>query len=115
VDFTSSYLNANQGVLLALLPPLVLVLVGAARFPVGVDLIPASNAASNHWDPGQWEAEARSTALSLQHWTIAIALAAMAVTAFLWLRRRYAARPPATIGDQLEGIHAPDATPPGLG
>lgn len=134
----------------ALLPPLVLVLVGlaatrlplgfyvscvaaivialavvhktatwerhhTARFPVGVDLIPSSNAASNHWDPGQWEAEARSTALSLQHWTIAVALAAMAVTAFLWLRRRYAARPPATIGDQLEGIHAPDATPPGLG
>src|SRR2546423_12926174 len=44
-----------------------------ARFPNGVDLIPASNPQSNKFDPGQWEQNARQTALSLQHWTIALA------------------------------------------
>jgi hypothetical protein len=87
-----------------------------ARFPWGVDLIPGTAAytASNHWDPGQWEAEARSTALSLQHWTIGVAIAAAAVMAFLWLRQRYTARPRLSSETPLEGIHAPDATPPGL-
>jgi hypothetical protein len=134
----------------ALLPPLVLVLVGWAasrlplgfyvsctaailialavvhkagtwqrhhteRFPVGVDLIPPSNAASNHFDRGQWEQEAHSTAVSLQHWTIALALAAMLVMGGLWLRaRRAAARRPGPAGLPLEGVHAPDATPPGV-
>ncbi|HET7573248.1 MAG TPA: hypothetical protein VFJ77_11345 [Gaiellaceae bacterium] len=133
----------------ALLPPLVLVLVGlvatrlplgfyvscvaacaiamavvhdtatwarhhTARYPWGVDLIPGTNAASNQWDPGEWEAEARETALSLQHWTIGVALAAAAVMAFLWARRRYFGRRPELEGTPLEGIHAPDATPPGL-
>lgn len=88
-----------------------------ARFPVGVDLIPsgAAYANSNKWDPGQWEREARATSLSLQHWTIAIAVAAMAVTLFLWFRRRYTARRVALQSGQLEGVHAPDVTPPGLG
>jgi hypothetical protein len=85
-----------------------------ARFPWGVDLIPANQPQSNHWDPGQWEAEARSTAVSLQHWTIAIALAAAAVMAFLWVRQRYLARPRDLLETPLEGIHAPDATTPGL-
>ena len=44
------------------------------RFPNGVDLIPANNPASNKFDPGQWEHKARDTALSLEHWTIALAL-----------------------------------------
>jgi hypothetical protein len=134
----------------ALLPPLVLVLIGwiatrlplgfyvscvaaipiamavvhktttwakhhTARFPWGVDLIPATNPSSNHWDAGQWEAEARSTALSLEHWTIGVALAAIFVMSFLWLRARYARRRPGLAGSPLEGVHAPDATPPGLG
>jgi hypothetical protein len=85
-----------------------------ARFPWGVDLIPASQPISNHWDPGQWEAEARSTALSLQHWTIAVALAAMAVMAFLWARSRHHARRSASTMPPLEGMHAPDATTPGI-
>lgn len=59
-----------------------------ARFPYGVDLIPSSEPQSNQWVAGQWEAEARSTALSLQHWTIGIALAAMLVMAFLWVRSK---------------------------
>ena len=86
-----------------------------ARFPWGVDLIPGTNASSNHFDPGQWEAEARSTSLSLQHWTIVVALAAMAVMAFLWWRRRWAARPRIPLDGPLEGVHAPSATLPGLG
>jgi hypothetical protein len=85
-----------------------------ARFPWGVDLIPASQPQSNHWDPGQWEAEAHDTAISLQHWTIAIAVAAMVVMAYLWVRRRYASRPRFAGGAPLDGVHAPDATSPEL-
>jgi len=61
-----------------------------ARFPVGVDLIPPSDHISDQWSRGQWEHEARWTALSLQHWTIGIALAAMVVMAALEIRRRRA-------------------------
>jgi hypothetical protein len=60
------------------------------RFPWGVDLIPKSQSFSNLWNPGEWEHEARQTALSLQHWTIGIALAAMAVMVALEIRRRRA-------------------------
>ena len=134
----------------ALLPPLVLVLIGfvstrlpfgfyipcaaailiamavvhktaiwerhhTQRYPVGVDLIPPSNAASNKFDRGQWEQMARDTALSLQHWTIGLALASAGVMAALWIRRRYFSRKPVVIPTPLEGVHAPDATVPGLG
>jgi hypothetical protein len=85
------------------------------RFPNGVDLVPASNPASNKFDPGQWEAMARQTALSLQHWTIALALASASTMALLYIRRRYFSRKPVLAHGSLEGIHAPDATPPGLG
>jgi hypothetical protein len=87
-----------------------------ARFPWGVDLIPGTiaYAASNHWDPGQWEQEAHSTAVSLQHWTIAVALAAMAVMGYLRVRGLRSARRTGVVGVPLEGVHAPDATPPGL-
>jgi hypothetical protein len=85
------------------------------RFPQGVDLIPTASI-SNRYDPGEWEAQARQTALSLQHWTIGIALAAMLASATLTVRRRLVARRFVDIGSaQLEGVHAPDATPPGLG
>ncbi len=87
-----------------------------ARFPNGVDLIPASNVQSNKYDPGEWEGNARATALSLEHWTIGIALAAMLVVGGLAVRRRYFGRPgPETAFTPVEGVHAPDATPPGLG
>ena len=82
------------------------------RFPLGVDLIPASNHFSNQWDPGEWEREARYTALSLEHWTIGIALAAMLVMGFLALRAQRK-RPPPVVGVPMEGTHAPDATMPG--
>jgi hypothetical protein len=86
-----------------------------ARFPVGVDLIPASNAASNKFDRGQWEHMARDTSLSLQHWTIGLALASALVMAGLTVRKRYFARRPAPEAVPLEGVHAPDATLPSLG
>lgn len=84
------------------------------RFPVGVDLIPKTQAFSNLWDPGEWEKDARDTAVSLQHWTIGIALAAMLVMALLWVRSRYMARRPGVVGVPPEGVHAPDITSPGL-
>ena len=84
------------------------------RFPQGVDLIPGTNAISNRYDPGEWEAQARQTALSLEHWTIGLALAAMLVAAALRLRRHFVSRRLLDSYGQLEGIHAPDATEPGL-
>jgi hypothetical protein len=86
----------------------------SARFPNGVDLIPSSNAASDKIAPGEWEGKARDTALSLQHWTISIAVAAALVVTALAARHRWFSRAPAPAPPPLEGIHAPDATPPGL-
>jgi hypothetical protein len=85
-----------------------------ARFPGGVDLIPATNSISDEWSRGEWEGMARQTALSLQHWTIGIALGAMLVMVALTVRSRYKAKRAPQIGQQLEGIHAPDVTLPGL-
>ncbi|MFL5960903.1 MAG: hypothetical protein ACJ75G_11640 [Gaiellaceae bacterium] len=91
------------------------------RYPVGIDLIPPRETFSDHWSRGQWEKDALGTSLSLQHWTIGVALAAMLVMAFLWLRaRRHAARrpqplqPPGVADLPVEGVHAPDITTPGL-
>ena len=85
------------------------------RFPTGVDLIPnlPSTTASNQYNAGEWEKMARETALSLQHWTIGVALAAIIVMAALWVRRRYFSRRPfleSGTDGILEGVHAPDAT-----
>ena len=87
-----------------------------ARFKNGVDLIPAgiAYAGSDKYDPGQWEEMARHTALSLQHWTIGIALAAMLVMGGILVRSRFKAKRAPAVGQQLEGVHAPDATLPGL-
>lgn len=83
-----------------------------ARFPNGVDLIPSSNAQSNIYDPGEWENLARQTALSLEHWTIGVAVASIVVMALLQAKRRWFARRSllADSGGTLEGVHAPDAT-----
>jgi hypothetical protein len=62
------------------------------RFPDGVDLVPASNPASDKIAPGEWEAKARDTALSLSHWTIGIAIAAALIVAALAVRRRLLGR-----------------------
>ena len=87
-----------------------------ARYPNGVDLIPAgaAYAGSNRYDPGQWEAQARSTALSLEHWTIGVALASALVMGGLAIRRRFFSRKPVTAGTPVEGVHAPDATTPSV-
>jgi hypothetical protein len=82
------------------------------RFPDGVDLIPASNVQSNHFDPGQWEKSARETALSLEHWTIGLALVSILVMVGLALRREQLARRPRHGLTPVESVHAPDATPP---
>jgi hypothetical protein len=86
-----------------------------SRYPVGVDLIPPQNAASDKFDRGQWEHMARETAVSLQHWTIGVALASALVMAGLYVRRRFFSRKPVAPYEQLEGIHATDATTPGFG
>lgn len=84
------------------------------RFPWGVDLIPGTNLQSNQYDPGEWEKLARETALSLSHWTIGVAAAAIVVMGVLAVRRRFFARRPFLVADEgdgvLEGVHAPDAT-----
>jgi hypothetical protein len=87
----------------------------ALRFPMGVDLIPKSNVQSNQFDAGQWERMARDTALSLSHWTIAIAAVSIVVVATASGRRRYFARMPAELFAPVEGVHAVDSTMPGLG
>lgn len=85
------------------------------RFPNGVDLIPLSNPASDKYAKGFWEHEARMTALSLQHWTIGLALAAGLTMAFLWVRRRFFARKPGGLSSTpLDGVHAADSTTPQL-
>jgi len=86
-----------------------------ARFPTGIDLIPDKGYAfSNQFNRGEWEKSALSTALSFEHWTIGIALAGILVMGGLWLRARRHARRPGIVGMPHEGIHAPDATQPGL-
>jgi hypothetical protein len=86
------------------------------RFPNGVDLIPASNSASNQWDPGEWEKLARAAALSLAHWTIGVAVVAIVVMAAVETRRKYIRRRPYGVSDDdvLEGVHAPSATGAGI-
>jgi hypothetical protein len=85
------------------------------RFPNGVDLIPKSNFSSDKFGPGFWEHEALNTALSLQHWTIGLALAAASVMLALYVRRRFFARTPVQSYGPIEGVHAQDTTTPQLG
>jgi hypothetical protein len=82
------------------------------RFPNGVDLIAANNPASNQFDPGQWERMARDTALSLERWTIGLALVSILVVAGLTVKRRFFGRKPAPAYAAIEGIGPPSATMP---
>jgi hypothetical protein len=79
------------------------------RFPLGVDLIPSSNASSNQYNAGEWETAARETALSLSHWTIGVAVVAIVAMALVTVRRRYFGPRPYVepIGTS---VHAMDAT-----
>jgi hypothetical protein len=82
------------------------------RFPNGVDLIAANNPGSNQFDPGQWERMARDTALSLEHWTIGLALISIVVVAGLTVKRRYFGRKPAPAYGAIESIGPPSTTMP---
>jgi hypothetical protein len=86
------------------------------RFKLGVDLIPSSNQISNSYNQGEWEKLARETALSLMHWTVALAGASIVVMAALWVRKRYFSRRPFAPpdGEGLEGVHAPTTTGAGI-
>ena len=132
--------------LLALVPPLLLVLWGAVasrlpygiyvaaagaivdtlavthrlavwerhhteRFPFGADMIPDSSTSSS-LVKGQWEANARETAVSLGHYTIALAIAAMLITGGLELRRRRGVPPIETTEGALETGGAAQLTGP---
>jgi hypothetical protein len=75
------------------------------RFPIGVDLIKDADP-SNLASRGEWEQNARDTVISLTHWTIGIAIGAVAVVAGLALLRRLrprqafiAAPPPVVTGE----------------
>jgi hypothetical protein len=82
------------------------------RFPNGVDLIAANNPSSNQFDPGQWERMARETSLSLEHWTIALAIVSMVVITTLAVKRRYFGRRPAPVYGAIDTIGAPSASLP---
>jgi hypothetical protein len=58
------------------------------RFPLGVDLIGPNDPSGDKLDPGQWENAARTTALSIGHWTIGLAAAAAVIAGALEFRRR---------------------------
>jgi hypothetical protein len=74
----------------------------AARYPVGVDLIPPSAGSEDIYLRGEWEGTARHTAQQLGLATIVIAVAALAILALLAVRRRRGIVPP------------PPPPPPGL-
>jgi len=59
----------------------------AARFPPGFDLVPDSDP-SNLLLRGEWEQNAKETAVSLSHWTIGAAIGIALIAAALTLRRR---------------------------
>ncbi len=82
-----------------------------ARFPFGADMIPDSSTSSS-LVKGQWEANARETAVSLGHYTIALAIAAILITAGLELRRRRGVPPLDTTEGALETGGAPQLSGP---
>jgi hypothetical protein len=83
------------------------------RFPLGRDLIGAGDPSGNKLDPGQWERSARDTALSLGHWTIGLAGAAVLIAALLEIRRvrRIASAP---VGPPPEVADTVAVVPPSL-
>ena len=83
------------GVTIALLLPLdTAEAEHTARYPDGVDLIPMKDP-SDLILRGEWEENARRTANQIGLWTIAIAVAAIAVSAAIDVRRRRGVAPPA--------------------
>jgi hypothetical protein len=84
------YVSCAAALVLALLLPLRLdrwVAHHSQRFPDGVDLLSENNT-SNVYGRGEWEHNAKDAILSLQHWTIGLALAIALIAAVAELRRR---------------------------
>ncbi len=81
----------------------------AARYPLGIDNVPTSGK-YDIWLRGQWERGAETTAHQIGLVTIGLAAVAILITLALeWRGRRGA-----VVGPPIEGVHAPDATLPGL-
>jgi hypothetical protein len=79
------------------------------RYPLGIDNYPPSNR-YDIWLRGEWEHDAKVTAQQIGLVTIGIAVAAILISIALeWRGRRGS-----VVGAPVEGIHAPDATLPGL-
>jgi hypothetical protein len=81
-----------------------------ARYPFGTDNISDKNLAQNLMNQGEWERSAIVTAHEIGWVTIALAVAAIVLTLVFELRGRRGV----VTSVPLEGIHAPDATTPGL-
>jgi hypothetical protein len=83
----------------------------AARYPVGVDLIPPTST-SDIYLRGEWEGAARTTAVQLGFTTIAIAGIAIAILVLLEIRRRRGVKgmvvppPPAVAEGQSQIVRA---------
>jgi hypothetical protein len=85
---------AAIGVTIALLLPLgTWETEHTARYPLGVDLIPKKDVADLILK-GEWEENARRTAHQIGLWTIAIAIASIAISIALDIRRRRGHMPP---------------------
>jgi hypothetical protein len=79
-----------------------------SRYPLGTDNIPHRNP-GNIMDRGEWEHSAYVTAHQIGWVTIGLAVAAIVLSLALRWRGRGD-----VVGVPVEGIHAPDATLPGL-
>jgi hypothetical protein len=82
-----------------------------ARFPNGADLIPDSSTSSS-LARGEWEANAKETAVSLSRYTIALAAGAILIALAIEVRRRRGAPPFETTAGALETGGAPQLTGP---
>jgi hypothetical protein len=79
------------------------------RYPLGIDNV-RQRSAQDIWLRGEWEHNAQTTAHQLGLVTIGIGVAAILISlALKWRGRRNA-----VVGVPAEGLHAPDATLPGL-
>ncbi len=83
----------------------------AHRFPQGMDYLKDSDP-SNTSSRGEWEQTAKDTILSMTHWTLILVGVGAAFAVLVFVRR--SRDEPAVSTTPLEGVHAPDVTPPAL-
>ena len=79
------------------------------RYPLGIDNLRRISP-QDIWLRGEWEHNAQTTANQIGFLTIAIGVAVILIS----LALRWRGRRDAVVGVPVEGIHAPDATLPGL-